>query len=279
MILTPYDGKLLVVMQPDHGIQTGLFAAAWGNDEIPPPASDVAAVRLAATHHDDGWATWERRPSIDPGTGLPVQFVDLKPREHLPLYRYGIDRAADHDPRTGLLVSMHGAGLYNDRYGTFRLAEQHFTPDEQRLVDEFLADMAAMQTRLAGTAWSAAKADVRSPHAAAGHTHISDDPLVRYEYLLLQIWDRLSLQYVYRLAGDGTLAPLPQPDGSSREIVCRNRGPNHLSLDPYPFLENDMTFPVRSVTIRHRPYKTPEDFLEEVAGAALSEIECRASRA
>ena len=47
--------------------------------------------------------------------------------------------AAWHDPTTGLLVSMHGAGLYNDRYGTFRLAEQKFSPPERALVDEFLA--------------------------------------------------------------------------------------------------------------------------------------------
>jgi hypothetical protein len=41
---------------------------------------------------------------------------------------------------SGLLVRMHGAGLYNDRYGTFRVAEQHFSPEYRVLVDEFLTD-------------------------------------------------------------------------------------------------------------------------------------------
>jgi hypothetical protein len=54
----------------------------------------------------------------------------LTPHEHVPLYRRGIALAAAHDPTTGLLVSMHGAGLYNDCYGTAEafLAEMANTP-------------------------------------------------------------------------------------------------------------------------------------------------------
>ena len=34
---------------------------------------------------------------------------------------------------------MHGAGLYNDRYGTFRLAEQRFSPSERATPERLLA--------------------------------------------------------------------------------------------------------------------------------------------
>jgi hypothetical protein len=64
-----------------------------------------------------------------------------------------------------VLVSMHGAGLYNDRYGIFRLAEQHFSASERALVGEFLAEQALFQQSLAE--W------VRS-HTQ--HTHITTDP-------------------------------------------------------------------------------------------------------
>ena len=30
MIFQQYRGQLLVVRQPDHGVQTGLFAQRWG---------------------------------------------------------------------------------------------------------------------------------------------------------------------------------------------------------------------------------------------------------
>jgi hypothetical protein len=54
MIYQQYRGHLLVVRQPDHGVQTGLFARHWGNEETPrfTPREPVIA---AGTRHDDGW--------------------------------------------------------------------------------------------------------------------------------------------------------------------------------------------------------------------------------
>ena len=268
MILTPVSDGLLVVRQTDHGTQTGLFASAWGNETVTPPAGGNDTT-LAARHHDDGWAVWERRPSLDPRSGQPVQFLALTPLEHLPAYRAGIERAVHHGPWVGLLVSMHGAGLYNDRYGSFRLAEQRFSADEQALVDEFLADMQALQDRLGAVVG----------HAPAGTgAHTSDDPEVRARYLLLQVWDRLSLHYVYRLAGDGAIGPVPGlgATGRSEALRCRHDGSFGLILDPYPFVEDRMEFPVQACVVPDRRYRSPEDFLEAVAMAPATDIECRA---
>lgn len=41
MILQRVPGGLMVVRQPEHGHQTGLFAAAWGNEDVPPVADRV----------------------------------------------------------------------------------------------------------------------------------------------------------------------------------------------------------------------------------------------
>jgi hypothetical protein len=101
LILTKVDGGVLVVRQPDHGTQTGLFAQAWGNEAVAPLRRHREGAELAARHHDDGWAIWERRPTIDPATERPVQFLALTPREHIPLYRAGIERAAQLDPWAG----------------------------------------------------------------------------------------------------------------------------------------------------------------------------------
>ncbi|MGF7238564.1 MAG: DUF3891 family protein [Frankia sp.] len=271
MILTRYQGKLLVVRQPDHGDQTGLFARAWGNEEIPPLAEQQPATALAARHHDDGWAVWERRPTIDPETGQPVQFHSVGAREHIPAYRAGVDRAAHHDPWTGLLVSMHAAGLYNDRYGTYRLAElatQTLTPTEHAVIDEFLAEMAQFQQTLLGK--------VRghpTPQPA------SDDPTVRHHYLLLQVWDRLSLQFAFRHATDGEIAPLPVAKGDHRILVCRSAGTFTLALDPYPFATDPAVFPVVGYLLPDRPYTDPEDFIATLAATPPTHLECRTTRA
>jgi hypothetical protein len=266
MIFQQYRGHLLVVRQPDHGVQTGLFAHHWGNEQTPPftPREPVIA---AGTRHDDGWKDWEEHPSIDPSTGQPWQFYRLTPHEHVPLYRRGIAMAAQHAPTTGLLVSMHGAGLYNDRYGTFRLAEQHFSASERALVDEFLAEQALFQQSLAERALGRKL-----------HTHVTTDPQVWYNYLLLQVWDRLSLQYAFRLAADGEIAPLPHLDGASTALRCRHKGELSLTLAPYPFDQSPCTFPVQARLLPDRPYRNAEEFLAEMAEAAVTILECRASR-
>lgn len=267
MILSYARDGLVVVRQPDHGTQTGLFAAQWGNEDVPHVGAHTASQRLAATHHDDGWAVWERRPTLDPGTGQPVQFYQLTPFEHVPLYRAGIERASQYDPWAGLLVSMHGAGLYNDRYGTFRLAEQRFNEGERSLVDEFLSDMAHLQQRLA--------AKTAYPLPSGGH--VSLVPEVQHEYLLLQVWDRLSLQYAFMQAADGIISPLPGWPGG--ELSCTNAGHLTLALHPYPFTTSPAIFPVRASVVPNRPYRHPEDFLEALAGAPPLVLECRAVRA
>jgi Protein of unknown function (DUF3891) len=256
MIFQQYRGHLLVVRQPDHGVQTGLFGRHWGNEQTPPftPREPVIA---AGTRHDDGWKAWEERPSLDPSTGQPWQFYRLTPHEHVPLYRRGIALAAQHDPTTGLLVSMHGAGLYNDRYGAARLAERQFSPSEQALVDEFLAERVLGHQR---------------------HTHVTTDPQVWYNYLLLEVWDRLSLQYAFRLAADGIIAPLPRPDGAAAALHCRHNGDLALLLDPYPFEQSPCTFPLQARLLPDKPYRNAEEFLAEMAKADVTVLECRARR-
>jgi hypothetical protein len=265
MILQQYRGHLLVVRQPDHGVQAGLFAGQWGNEQTPPfaPREPVIA---AGTGHDNGWAEWEARPSLDPATGQPWQFYTLTPHEHVPLYRRGIEQAAQHDPTTGLLVSMHGAGLYNDRYGTFRLAEQKLSPSERALVDEFLAEQALFQQSLGERALGRQL-----------RTHVTADPQVWYNYLLLQVWDRLSLQYAFRLAADGEIAPLPRPDGSSTALRCTGNGDCSLILAPYPFADSPHTFPLEARLLPDKPYRNAEEFLAEMAKAQVTVLECRAT--
>ena len=265
MILSRSAEGLTVVRQPDHGRQTGAFAAAWGSDEVPADDTRTDSVRLAATHHDDGWGTWELYPTLDPATGQPVQFLELTPFEHVPLYRAAIERMAAADPFAGLLVSMHGAGLYNARYGTFQLIELDLSDEERAIVEELLADMAALQVALA------ARSGAPTPHG-----HPSEDPAIRATYLRLQVWDRLSLQYCYFASADGAIGPLPLGAGATGQLRCHNAGHHTLALDPWPFQERRHVFAVPSVTVADRPYPTPDAFLEAVLSAPVRTLECTA---
>jgi len=267
MILQEYRGQLLVVRQSDHGIQTGLFAERWGN-ETTPPFGPRQPVIDAGTRHDNGWIAWEERPTLDPETGQPWQFLKLTPHEHVPLYRRGIQMAGDYDLTTGILVSMHGAGLYNDRYGTFRLNERNLSEAEQALVDEFLAEQALFQQSLADRLYGREL-----------HSHVTTDPQVWYNYLLLQVWDRLQLQFAFRLAGSGEIAPLPRPDCTSTTLRVTNTGELSIALDPYPFDDAPITFPMISRLLPNRTYRDAEDFIAEMAKTPETLLECRVTRA
>lgn len=263
MIVQRVQDKLLVVRQADHGVQTGAFAAhwEWGADADTRTRSKLIE---ATTRHDNGWAAWDASPDIDPETQQPYQFVKIPRHEHVALYRRGILEAAEVNPYLGLLVSMHGAGLYNDRYGTWRLREQHFSTEEQALVDEFLSDQSELQAKLAHQA------------GLSTGTLPADNPQVWHDYVAMQVWDRLSLQFVWRLAGDGEISPLSADRSSPSVLVCENAGRMSLKLTPYPFDRDNLVFPVEARFVRDREYRSPEDFLEEYLRAGASVIDCTA---
>jgi hypothetical protein len=249
----------MVIRQPDHGVQAGLIAKHWGNENTPPfePRDElIAAIR----HHDDGWIAWEENPSMDPTTGHPRHFYQLSPREHIPLYRRGIILAVERHPVTGLFVSMHGAGLYNGRYGSYHLFEPSYDPNEQLLVDEFLEEQRQLQEELISKIENLPTSFRESQ--------------VMYTYLLLQVWDRLSLQFTYFMAADGEIAPLPHPDGSSTTLFCRNDGVFSLRLDPYPFDEPQLIFPVEVRYLPDKAYGESEEFLAEMEKAEVKILEC-----
>ena len=154
---------------------------------------------IATERHDDGWAVWEQSPRVD-DDGKPVNFLEVDVRAHLAFYRAGIAAITEEDADAGLLVSMHGAGIYRQRYG----------------LDTALGLSRA--PRRCRTRWTRSSPSRRRSSAAS--------PASRWEdYELLQLFDRLSLYFCMR---DGEEAEL---QGYRIEPVA----PWHVRLSPYPF--------------------------------------------
>src|SRR4029079_3158770 len=133
---------------------------------------------LAAERHDDGWAVWEQAPLVD-GDGVPVNFLSVDVRSHLAFYRACIASITEQDPYAGLLVSMHGAGIYRQRYGRDPALGLSRAAGEQEPVDRFV------------TAHEAGFVD-RVTDAG-----VSEEERWR-DYELLQLYDRLSLYFCMR---------------------------------------------------------------------------------
>jgi hypothetical protein len=201
MIVRDLGDAWQVVLQTDHADLSAAFARAWAQ---PLPPSLV----VATERHDDGWAVWEQAPRTD-ADGAPVNFLDVDIRSHLAFYRAGIAAITEQDPDAGLLVSMHGAGIYRQRYG----------------LDE------ALGLARAGEARGDVEAFVAEQEAKFG----GDPGERREDYELLQLFDRLSLYFCLRDAVGGEGAEL---QGYTLEPV----GPWRVKLAPYPFAESPAHF-------------------------------------
>ena len=204
MIVRDAGAAWHVVLQPEHAELSEEVARAWADR-----GQRHDSVVLAARRHDDGWATWERSPLVD-GDGKPVSFLDVHVPAHLAFYRAGIAAITDEDPYAGLLVSMHGAGIYRQRYGADPSLALSRVPEAQALVDAFVAEQeAAYQRRMA-------KAGV-------------DDALRLEDYHRLQWFDRFSLAFCLRAWDE------PGEEFDVGSFHFEPVGPWRTRVTPWPF--------------------------------------------
>lgn len=262
MIVSRRPQGLVLVRQVDHQEQCALMADAWGNaafDRIAPFDPVIAA----AACHDEGWRAWEEAPrTID---GSPVDFTEIDRPTHVVLYRAGIRAARARDARTGLLVSMHGQGLYEGR-GGLDPGPPPRRADRPPVVQAFLEEQDVAQDELRGAIGEGPELE-RWAWAA---------------YRLLQTWDALSLHFTWRglLAGrDLTLPQVPREVGDPGvDLHVRPDGPMACILSPWPFSADEVALPVRARAIADRPYATDLDLQESLPGSPWLTLAFRVRR-
>lgn len=251
-----------VVMQTDHGDLAGALAAAWGNERFARPRRH-ASLALAATRHDDGWAVWERWPQMADDGSRPLPFLEVHIHSHLVFYDAAITDVSLQDPYAGLLLAMHGAGLYRERYGT--------TPGlRNRWADDFHDEIEAFVERTEDS--------YAERIAAAG----ASEQERWVDYRLLQVMDRLSLYFsgFHKLADGEVLELGPVPlDYAGGETTLRIAPldafapltPRRVAIDPYPFAEPTARFELVRRVIEKRE-RTPDELRSELLGGSPERI-------
>ena len=243
MIVSARAEGLVIVRQVDHQAQCALMAEAWGNaDFLCPEPFDP--IRRAGAWHDEGWRSWEEAPEVDSG-GRPLDFPDIDSVRHTALYREGIELATRGDPRAGLLVSMHGQGLYERRLGLDGAPKRRVDqpPHVRAFIEEQEDFQAGQRTALGGGeeldrwAWAA--------------------------YRLLQAWDKLSLYLLWRGLPDarpGSLQAVPHDPGDPGvDLRLTPAGPRAAICDPFPFSTDAVALPVAARVIPDRRYDSRDD--------------------
>jgi hypothetical protein len=241
MIVRDRGDSWQVVLQTDHADLSGAFARAWSDR-----GARHDSLVLAAERHDDGWAVWEQAPLLEPETGKPVNFLDVGVPAHLAFYRACIAAVSDQDQYAGLLVSMHGAGIYRQRYGTDPALALTRAPEVAEQVEEFVAEQEGSHPRRL---------------AATGYT----DEERWIDYHRLQLYDRLSLYFCMRDA----------ENGEAWEIVDYRLAPIapwRVSIDPYPFVDRPVRFSLLRRLVPKR-MRTQKEFPAEFFALAPEQVE------
>jgi hypothetical protein len=263
MMVSEYNDDFYVIaLQIDHSRVAGYLAANWGNDtfiRLEPYLSMV----VAAQEHDNGWWSWELRPTIDE-VGRPYDYIGSV--RHLgsgvwcDLARAGVARLIELDPYAGLVAQMHAEGLLTQGKGLLpHMPDQTDVPG----VREFLEEGAQLRRRLKDE--MAAMADY-APYVV--------DDVVWRNYKYLQVFDQLGQYLCNRYPLDNrtrttgpkeTLGntPVPVRDGvDDIKLVVRPLDERRAELDPYPFDADPLrvAFPAR--LLPRRRYRDQPDLLE-----------------
>jgi uncharacterized protein DUF3891 len=231
MIVRDRGGSWQIVLQPDHADLCGQFVDAWAE-----PGPGFASLRVATLRHDDGWAVWERAPMIDPETHRPLNFLDVQVPAHLAFYRACIAAVTEDDPYAGLLVSMHGAGIYRQRYGRDPALGLSRAAEVADQVEAFVEEQEA-----------------RYPERLEALGVPDEERWANYE--LLQLYDRLSLYFCMRDVEAGEAAEV---QGYELEPV----EPWRVRLNPFPFRESPARFTLLRRVLRPREW-TQKEFRKE----------------
>jgi hypothetical protein len=242
MIVRDRGGDWQVVLQTDHADLSAAFAGAWRER-----SDRHDSLALAAERHDDGWAVWEQAPMVDPETGKPLNFLDVGVAAHLAFYRACIAAVTEQDPYTGLLVSMHGAGIYRQRYGRDPGLSLSQADAVRGLVDEFVDEQEAGY-------------DGRMAQAVA------DDAERWRDYELLQFYDRLSLYFCMRDVEAGEAADV---QGYRLEPL----GPWAVRIDPFPFGAAPARFSLLRRVLPKRSWSGQREFQAAFFGTAPERVE------
>lgn len=282
MIVAETDDGFRFVTQPDHADLAGQFAERWGNDRFDPPAPYAACV-LAAHDHDDGWSSFDCRPRVH-DDGTPIDFREMPADPWVDLYEAGIEAVAEADPYAGLLVSMHGAGLRNRRYGL-----SPSWPETQAAFREFVEREEARQSRLAAelrtsdgpSRLSGADVDLLSTMHETGSAPTDTDSRLWRNYELLQAWDTLSLSFSTSVSPPSYpgISSVPRgAPGSEVSLTVEALGDGEFRVEPYPFGVEPLEVTVPTRTVRRADFDDEASLFEAYYGAERETVAFRIRR-
>lgn len=229
MFISPVGNRWFFTTQADHSGLVGQVAAFWGNEAFSPP-NPLRSMIIAAAEHDHVWVREDHQGLLKPD-GIPYDFANLPYDRHTALYAEGAQQVASRDLYAGLMVSIHGMGIYNYRHGTDdTMIRPRNTTRDSEVIDAYMDGEVEFQRKLM---------EKLTPESSA---YLEDD-VFWTNYHLLQVWDRLGILMSKYQQEDFTIEPAPLGyAGEKTKLEFKRLGECHFKVAPYPFAVPQITF-------------------------------------
>jgi Protein of unknown function (DUF3891) len=200
------------------------------------------------SHHDAGWAEFDRDPVTDETTGLPYNLIETPAKYITVTSRRSPDFNERHHPYCGLISSMHSWGLYNGRYGLSKLVLiDRIPPVDRPLAERMLSGEIDRQDRL--------KVEIAKDAQTA--EWIEAEHLFQ-NYKQLQFFDTLALYFNRTHPGERAEQEFEHVPVNAREdvnVTIRPRQPGIYEVSPYPFAANTTEFAFAGRPIEPRQHQ------------------------
>jgi Protein of unknown function (DUF3891) len=223
MLHRKVEEGLIIISQPAHAWVSGQLARHWGN-KIFGEFTPREEVLQAAALHDIGFLDWERKPTLNPQTGLPHTFLDLPVPVHLDIWSKGIQQMLRYGRYPALLVSMHFTWLCRT-HGAQLPEEQH------QLEENFLEDQAALQTTL-----------LTSLRNDFYYEAYSSEEIIALNRQLVSLWDWLSLLLCMGFPEECVVDKVPALNELTQLRLKPVQGEStKVAVEPWPFRDERVT--------------------------------------
>ena len=250
--------SFLLVAQHDHALLSGESARHIGNDRFARPEPFERVVQGVALH-DCGWPLHDERPTVN-DKGLPLHVLESPMPVAIRVWSESARRAAEKDPYSGLLVSLHVMAL------SFIAQTHDPTPHERFRDARDLFDLNKFQHRQAESQEELRKriglrTDVPLNQGLAKPNVDAGEDLLRFNYNLLKLCDRLSLDLCCSEPLFGAVEGVhPRPGAPEITLRLGHVGENTMTVDPWPFDVDRLEYGGPCRRVPATPFASNDDF-------------------
>jgi len=210
--------RVIAISQTAHAWVSGQMARNWGNEHF---SGFVPTEPLcyAAEQHDRGFLDWERRPTLNPKSGLPHTFENIPLSLNVELRKKSILELKAVSLYASLVTSLYFARAMGKEHPV----ESH--EDRQRIA-EFLGEQKTLQRELLGSLR-------KDPYLRLA----CSDQVIEYHRRLLAAWDHLSEQLCRNPDCTFSVDDVPTTLGKSCRLFVTPVDPTsrEVRLEPWPF--------------------------------------------